>query len=157
MPTYLLVRHAKARKREDWTEPDHLRPLTERGLQQAEVLAESLSGLTVQEVRTSPAVRCYQTIEPLAERLAHDFCPLEPETAEHPALRRFFLHMSLLWAGTSLVNAVITLWILITQSATTFVIIKSFLGPASTGVMLLLAFPLFRRSMRSAGVSVVFG
>ena len=94
---------------------------------------------------------------PLAERLAHDFCPLEPETAEHPALRRFFLHMSLLWAGTSLVNAVITLWILITQSATTFVIIKSFLGPASTGVMLLLAFPLFRRSMRSAGVSVVFG
>lgn len=94
---------------------------------------------------------------PLAERLAHDFCPLDPDTAEHPALRRFFLRMSLLWAGTSLVNATITLWLLLTQSTTTFVIVKSLLGPVSTGVMVALALPLFLRSMRTAGVRVRFG
>lgn len=94
---------------------------------------------------------------PLAERLAHDFCPLDPDTAQHPALRRFFLHMSLLWAGTSLVNATVTLWLLLTQSPTTFVIIKSFLGPVSTGMMALVALPLFIRSMRVAGIRVRFG
>lgn len=93
---------------------------------------------------------------PLAERLAHDFCPLDPDSASHPALRRFFLRFSLAWAAVSLINAAVTLWVLLTQSPTTFVVIKSFMGPTFTGALLLGAVPWFRRSMRSAGVAVRF-
>lgn len=94
---------------------------------------------------------------PLAERLARDFCPLDPDSAQHPALRSFFLRLSLLWAATSLVNAAVTLWILLTQSPTTFVVIKSFMGPLSTGLLFAIAVPWFRHSMRAAGVAVRFG
>ncbi|MEZ5234404.1 MAG: VC0807 family protein [Acidimicrobiales bacterium] len=93
---------------------------------------------------------------PLAERLANDFCPLDPQSASHPALRRFFLQFSLVWAAVSLANAAVTLWMLLTQSPTTFVVVKSFMGPTFTGAMLLAAVPWFRRSMRTAGVAVRF-
>ena len=93
--------------------------------------------------------------KPLAERLVHDFVPFEAETAEHPHLRRFFGRLSLLWAGTSLLNAAITLWLLLTQSATTFVIIKSFLGPATTAVTIAIALAWFRRSLRRHGIRLV--
>ena len=95
--------------------------------------------------------------KPLAERLAHDFCPFEPEMAEHPMLKLFFLRLSLLWAVTSLVNAAFTLWLLLTQSATTFVVIKSFTGPSFTAVTLLLAVGWFRFAMKRIGLSVEFG
>ena len=89
---------------------------------------------------------------PLAERLADDFCPFDPETAEHPMLRLFFRRLSLLWAFTSLVNASVTLWLLFTQSVTTFVVIKSFMGPSFTAVTLGLAAIWFRYRMRTAGL-----
>ena len=38
-PIY-LVRHAKAGHRERWTDDDELRPLTKKGVQQAEALVE---------------------------------------------------------------------------------------------------------------------
>ena len=78
---------------------------------------------------------------PLAERLARDFCPLDPEFDGHPVLRRFFLRLSLLWAAASLVNATVTLWVLLTQTPTTFVVIKSFLGPLSTAMVFVVAVP----------------
>lgn len=89
---------------------------------------------------------------PLAERLAHDFVPFEAETAAHPHLQQFFGRVSLLWAGTSLLNAAITLWLLLTQSATTFVIVKSLLGPATTALTLMIAVAWFRRSLRRQGI-----
>jgi len=95
--------------------------------------------------------------KPLAERLAHDFCPFDAETADHPQLRNFFLRLSLLWAVTSLVNGAITAWMLFTQSVTTFVVIKSFMGPVMTAITIAVAVFLFRRRMARAGVSVVFG
>ncbi len=95
--------------------------------------------------------------KPLAERLAHDFVPFVRETAEHPHLRRFFARVSLLWAATSLANAAITLWLLLTQSATTFVLVKSFLGPVTTTVTIALAVVWFRRSMTRHGIRVAWG
>jgi len=94
---------------------------------------------------------------PLAERLARDFCPFDAETAEHPMLRLFFLRLSLLWAVTSLLNAAVTLWLLLTQDVTTFVIIKSFMGPAFTTATLLIAVLWFRYRMRRAGLRLQFG
>lgn len=94
---------------------------------------------------------------PLAERLAHDFCPLDAETADHPMLRLLFLRLSLLWSITSLVNAAFTLWLLLTQSVTTFVIIKSFLGPSFTIATLGITAVWFRFRMRRAGLRLEFG
>jgi hypothetical protein len=93
---------------------------------------------------------------PLAEKLTTDFCPFDPETASNPELRRFFLRLSLLWAGTSLANASVTLWLLVTQSVTTFVVVKSFLGSASTALTLVVGIVWFRHRMHRAGVRVVF-
>lgn len=97
------------------------------------------------------------TGRPLAERLARDFCPLDAEAADHPLLRLFFVRLSLLWAFTSLLNAGVTLWLLLTQSVTTFVLVKSFLGPSFTAVTLGIAAVWFRFRMRRAGLQVHFG
>lgn len=94
---------------------------------------------------------------PLAERLAHDFCPFDPETAEHPMLRLFFLRLSLLWAVTSLINASFTLWLLFTQDVATFVVIKSFTGPTFTAFTLGAAALWFRSRMRRSGLHLKFG
>ncbi|HEV8299119.1 MAG TPA: VC0807 family protein [Acidimicrobiales bacterium] len=93
---------------------------------------------------------------PLAEKLAHDFCPFEPGTASHPDMRRFFVRLSLLWSVTSLVNATLTLWLLLTQPVTTFVIVKSFLGPGFTALTVIVAVGWFRRTLRRKGVRLEY-
>jgi 8-oxo-dGTP diphosphatase len=65
VPVY-LVRHAKAGNRGEWTKPDHLRPLSENGKQQAEQLVAVLDGSPIERIISSPHVRCVQTLEPLA-------------------------------------------------------------------------------------------
>jgi hypothetical protein len=92
---------------------------------------------------------------PLAERLAHDFCPFDADTADHPHVRAFFVRLSLLWAATSLTNACVTLWLLFTQPIATFVVIKSFLGPAAAASAIGVAVLWFRTTARRAGLSVV--
>jgi intracellular septation protein A len=93
---------------------------------------------------------------PLAEKLAHDFCPFDPRTASHPDMRRFFSRLSLLWSVTSLVNATLTLYLLLTQPVTTFVIVKSFLGPGFTALTVIVAVGWFRRTLRRKGVRVEY-
>lgn len=70
----LLVRHAIALRRNDWSKPDHLRPLTPKGYAQADALVELLRPYDVSRVLSSPFVRCVETVEPLALRLG---LPLE--------------------------------------------------------------------------------
>lgn len=62
----LLMRHAHAGDREAWTGPDHLRPLTMKGIRQAERLVFALADYGVHRVLSSPFTRCIQTVEPLA-------------------------------------------------------------------------------------------
>ena len=66
--TSYLVRHAKAGSRERWTAPDRDRPLTSAGRLQAAALAALLRPST-RIVRSSPYVRCVETVVPLAEAL----------------------------------------------------------------------------------------
>jgi 8-oxo-dGTP diphosphatase len=61
-----LIRHAKAKKRLEWTELDELRPLTKRGRREAEALAERLRDEPFARLVSSPYVRCVQTLGPLA-------------------------------------------------------------------------------------------
>lgn len=67
--TSYLVRHAKAGSRERWTAPDRDRPLTDAGKVQAARLV-GLIGSGVRSVKSSPYVRCVQTVAPLAEALS---------------------------------------------------------------------------------------
>ena len=66
--TSYLVRHAKAGSRERWTAPDRERPLSDAGKQQAVALIE-LIGTGVRSVKSSPYLRCTETVAPLAAAL----------------------------------------------------------------------------------------
>lgn len=66
MTTVHLIRHAKARNRLEWTEPDELRPLTKRGLREADAIASRLAEDPPDRLVSSPFVRCTQTLQPLA-------------------------------------------------------------------------------------------
>lgn len=65
----LLVRHARAGDSEDWSGPDHDRPLDGRGVAEARALAEVLPVFGPDRVVSADPVRCRQTVQPLAERL----------------------------------------------------------------------------------------
>jgi phosphohistidine phosphatase SixA len=66
MSTIHLIRHAKAKNRLTWEEPDHLRPLTKRGRREALAVAARLGDEPIARLVSSPFVRCIQTLEPLA-------------------------------------------------------------------------------------------
>ena len=61
-----LVRHAEAGSRGDWQGDDLLRPLSKKGWRQAEKIVALLHGEPIEKILSSPAVRCRQTVEPLA-------------------------------------------------------------------------------------------
>jgi 8-oxo-(d)GTP phosphatase len=63
----LIIRHASAGDRDEWEGDDRLRPLDAQGLSQASALAELVDGYEIGRVLSSPAVRCVQTVEPLAQ------------------------------------------------------------------------------------------
>jgi 8-oxo-dGTP diphosphatase len=69
MGTAYLIRHAKAKNRDTWVEPDSLRPLAKRGRREAETVAARLSDEPLERLVSSPFVRCVQTLEPLAVAL----------------------------------------------------------------------------------------
>ena len=66
---FVLLRHAHAVNKRAWSRPDRERPLSERGFQQAEALVEPLSAVPLRRLLSSPALRCRQTLDPLAHRL----------------------------------------------------------------------------------------
>jgi 8-oxo-dGTP diphosphatase len=64
--TFYVVRHAKAGSRGHWTGDDRKRPLSKKGVKQAEELVEVLQKFPIKTIFSSPYVRCVQTVEPLA-------------------------------------------------------------------------------------------
>lgn len=66
--TIFLLRHAHAGKRSEWTGDDRLRPLSERGLEQAQLLIDVVGEHVVGRIVSSPYLRCTQTVSPIAER-----------------------------------------------------------------------------------------
>jgi phosphohistidine phosphatase SixA len=78
----LLVRHGSAGDRAAWEGNDRERPLDERGLRQANALAELLKTYEVERILSSPAVRCVQTMEPLAKARGISIEPKDELTEE---------------------------------------------------------------------------
>jgi broad specificity phosphatase PhoE len=102
--TVLLVRHARAGRRQAWDGDDRLRPLSPRGQQQAKVLAETLLDLVAKKrpvpVLSSPWLRCVATVAPLANAMGQDVT-LEPALGEGSAAAALALVAGL--AGSSAV------------------------------------------------------
>ncbi|MEX2549775.1 MAG: phosphoglycerate mutase family protein [Nitriliruptoraceae bacterium] len=67
--TLLLVRHADAGDRAAWTGDDRQRPLSATGRRQSEALAALHADRDIDAVLSSPARRCVQTVEPIADAL----------------------------------------------------------------------------------------
>lgn len=64
--TLIIVRHAKAGRKQGYRGEDLLRPLDRGGRAQAESLVEMLSAFGPGRLLSAPPVRCRQTLEPLA-------------------------------------------------------------------------------------------
>jgi 8-oxo-dGTP diphosphatase len=60
-----LVPHCASTPRDEWKSQDDLRPLSDLGLRQADILGEVL-GPVADAVYSSPSLRCRQSAEPLA-------------------------------------------------------------------------------------------
>jgi phosphohistidine phosphatase SixA len=97
----LLVRHAEAISRSRWTQEDELRPLTDKGWDQARGLVPLLSDLVLTRLLSSPAVRCWQTLEPLAEDLGLEI-EHEPRLWEGASVRDARLLLDEVGDGTVL-------------------------------------------------------
>jgi 8-oxo-dGTP diphosphatase len=62
----LVVRHGKAADKARWQGDDAARPLTARGVSQANALAPILAAWAPKRIVSSPAVRCVTTVAPLS-------------------------------------------------------------------------------------------
>lgn len=69
----ILLRHAKAVERQDWAGEDTDRPLSSVGERQAKRLLSIHQPYAIEEIHSSSAVRCYETITPMARALNIDF------------------------------------------------------------------------------------
>ncbi len=67
--TLLLIRHANAGSRKDWSGDDRLRPLSTKGRRQARTLVDQLEPWAPSRVLSSPYRRCMETVKPLADDL----------------------------------------------------------------------------------------
>jgi len=94
---------------------------------------------------------------PLTERLACDFCPLDPVVLARPAVRRFFIQISLLWAVVLLTNAGFVIWLLLTASLHAFVLERTALSWSLTGTGIVVSTLWFLRCMHRAGIAVRWG
>lgn len=64
----ILLRHAKAIKRNDWNGDDSDRPLDNEGQIVAQKLVKHLEMFGINEIHTSDAYRCMSTVEPLHQK-----------------------------------------------------------------------------------------
>lgn len=95
----ILLRHAQAERRQAFRAkfkpvppPDTVRPLTNQGLRQANCLQEILFAFGIEDVYSSPATRCIQTVTPFSLKhyrpisvmpaLSEEFVEFGPEPAQ---------------------------------------------------------------------------
>jgi 8-oxo-dGTP diphosphatase len=64
--TLVLLRHAKAIKRSEWTDYDLDRPLSADGIEQSQKLIAQLVPFGISGIFSSDASRCFSTIEPFS-------------------------------------------------------------------------------------------
>jgi len=65
----IVLRHAKALTREEWSGKDAARPLSARGRKQANSIVGPLLAFGVRRIISSPATRCMKSVAPLSSAL----------------------------------------------------------------------------------------
>jgi hypothetical protein len=93
---------------------------------------------------------------PIIEKLARDFCPLDPEMFARPFVRSFFLRLSFLWFVVLATQAAFIMWLLLASSVQTFVVERSVVSAVLTVGGIVLSTLWFVRTMRGAGLTVHF-
>jgi uncharacterized protein DUF3159 len=91
---------------------------------------------------------------PLAERLAHDFVPLEPDVLRLPAVKRVFVRITLLWAFVNLANAVVSITLLLNTDIGAFVAAKTVVGWVLVAGAIGASTAWFKTALRNHNVSV---
>lgn len=94
---------------------------------------------------------------PFAQRFAQDFCPFDPAVLARPRVQRFFVQVSLLWAGVLIVNTGIVLWLLLSSSLATFVLERTGVAWTLTAGAIVCSIVGFTTTMRRDGVTVQWG
>lgn len=94
--------------------------------------------------------------EPLIKRITKDFVDLPPELEHHPVVKRCFIRITILWAATLVVHAAVALWLLLSQSVETYVILKTFVTWAFEGGAILVSLLMARRTLRRNGITISF-
>ena len=90
---------------------------------------------------------------PLAERLANDFIPLPVEVLKLEGVQKVFVRITLLWALVNLVNAALTIGLLVSQPVGVFVAAKT--GATMLVVITGIVFSTiwFKQALRHHGVA----
>lgn len=109
LTTVLLVRHAKAGKRDNWRGDDDLRPLTPAGNRQVDVLRTVLPLFGPDRVHSAPRLRCVQTVQGIADdvgtRIEHEPLLSEEGYWGDPAASLARLRALAADAGTPLISS----------------------------------------------------
>ncbi len=93
MSIFYFVRHAKAGSRGHWQGDDRVRPLSKKGMRQAEALIDEFKPFKIAAIYSSPFLRCVQTVEQLAADRSLEI-QQTPALAEGRGLRGAFEFMS---------------------------------------------------------------
>lgn len=81
----VILRHAKAMDRKDWSKKDTARPLNSRGRRQARLLVPMLSAYGVSRLVSSTSTRCLSTVQPYAKAHGLDIEAFDRLTEEEGA------------------------------------------------------------------------
>ena len=82
---FVVVRHARAKRRKAWKLADLRRPLTASGRRRAQEIVPLLACFGVKKVESSPARRCADTVTPYAEAIGATVRTHEPLTEDSHA------------------------------------------------------------------------
>ena len=86
---------------------------------------------------------------PLARRFAEDFTDLEPHALDHPRVRHVLRRISILMGVVGLAHAALGLWLLVTLTTGTYVVVNAVLSIAIPATALAVSIAWFRRSVLS--------
>ncbi|WP_433247896.1 VC0807 family protein [Streptosporangium sp. CA-135522] len=86
---------------------------------------------------------------PLVQRVATDLVPLPEHLLEHPRMRRFFVWQSVLWGGAQFLNATLSLWLLLSQSVETYLVVRTTAVAVLLGAAALISVLSFRNCLRA--------
>jgi uncharacterized membrane protein len=89
---------------------------------------------------------------PVVAALAVDFCPVGPEVMARPGVTSLFRRLTVLWAGVHLTTGAATLALLLTLPLPTFVLCKTVVCLAVTGVGATITLVLALRTVRREGL-----